>query len=106
MEAWETVLELTNGALGLIALALAVAIYRRQIGAMATSWRWLVLGIAFFALSELHVLADVVPGAEALVAYSDLAYRLLQAAFTVCALAGIGVQLRSQARPSRRDSDG
>jgi hypothetical protein len=100
MEIWGVVLELINGALGLVALALAVVIYRRQIGGMATGWRWLVLGIAFFALSELHVLVDVVPGAAAFEAYADVAYRLLQAAFIVCTLAGIAVQLRTQAKLS------
>lgn len=106
METWETILELINGSLGLAALALAVVIYRFQIGAMATGWRWLVLGIAFFALSELHVLVDVVPGAEALEACAWIAYRLLQAAFIACTLTGIATQLRTQARLSEGDSDG
>lgn len=102
MDTWEIVLELINGALGLVALALAIVIYRRQIGAMATGWRWLVLGIAFFAVSELHVLVDVVPGAGTFATFADVAYRLLQAAFIVCTLAGIAIQLRTQAKLSGR----
>lgn len=92
-EGLEFAIELANGLLGVAAFVAVIALSRRSFGGIASGWRWLAAGIAAFSLSELHVLSDFLGVAAAQAA--AIAYRLLQAAFVVLMIVGLGIQLRS-----------
>lgn len=99
----ETLAELANGTLGLAALALAVSVYRVA-GRASRAWRWIVAGVALFALSELSVLAEIVGGGD-VDALHGIVYRALQAAFVLAMLRGLALRIAAE-RASEAGGDG